>query len=76
MGDVVEVNDNVFIFAGANLEVEKLSSNKKYWTHVGDMREVLPSAFYYQQFTSVGINNEIYTFGGIGTNSISCQQKS
>lgn len=76
MGDVVEVNDNVFIFAGANLEVEKLSSNKKYWTHVGDMRKVLPSAFYYQQFTSVGINNEIYTFGGIGTNSISCQQKS
>ena len=65
MGDVTDVNDNIFIFAGANLKVEKLSQDKHSWKEVGDMEQVLPGRPHYQQFTSVGINNRLFTFGGL-----------
>lgn len=66
MGDVVDVgNDKVFIFAGANLMVEKLNVDKKSWRVIGDMERVLPGRPHYQQFSSVGIDNKLFTFGGL-----------
>ena len=65
MGDVVDVNDKVFIFAGTNLMVEKLNADKKSWRVIGDMERVLPGRPHYQQFSTLGMNNKLFTFGGL-----------
>lgn len=71
-GDLVNANDKLFLLGGGNIEVEKYNYHDRNWLHLTprtSLKDVVhrtaPDATAYLEFSTVGMNNTVFAFGGL-----------
>ena len=71
-GDLVNANDKLFVLGGGNIEVEKYNFHDRNWLHLTphvSLKDVVhrtaPDATAYLEFSTVGMNNTVFAFGGL-----------